>query len=101
MKKFLLVTLLLSGCAGVSQFQAECYSAHPGFKDAYTCIDGKMQEDNRFNSPAVAGMVSEYRTTAQVLEEKVSKGVMSDAEAKLALAEKRAELQERQAKLGY
>jgi len=95
MKKLLLLTML-TGCAGVGQFQASCYQQHKKFKDAYSCINTQMTQDYRFSQPQYAGLVSEYQITAEVLQEKVNKGKMTDAEAKLALAKKRAELSSRE-----
>lgn len=92
----IVLSLLVTACAGVAQFQANCYREYPKFKDAYSCILSQMEKDYRFNSPAYAGLISEYQITAEVLQDKVEKGKMTNAEAKLALAQKRAELSSRE-----
>ena len=86
------IVLVMSACATVGQMQASCYKIHEKFKDAYSCISHEISKDPRFNSPAKAGLISEYQITAEVLQDKVNNGEMTDAEAKLALAQKRAEL---------
>ena len=55
-----------------------------------------MDADPRYQSAHIVGLVSEYDITAQVLQEKVNSKKISDAEAKLMLAQKRAELEQRE-----
>ncbi|MEY0031233.1 hypothetical protein AB7W76_21780 [Providencia rettgeri] len=83
MKKMLIaLSLLLAGCAKVSDYQNKCEIQNEKLSQVATCLNNSVSSDSRMaNSP----QVKMYILAAKYLGEKVDAGEITDTQARLEL----------------
>lgn len=83
MKKLLvIIPILLSGCAKVSDYQASCEQRYPKLSDMANCLDSSLKNDSRMASSPTPKL---YVLAAKMLGQSVDEGKISDAQARLEL----------------
>ena len=80
------IALLISGCATVGSYQAECEKGNTAFSDVVQCLKMSVASDSR---PGMAkdARVKLYLLKAEQLSQKVQSREISDIDAKVALQE--------------
>lgn len=83
MKRVLvLLPMLLSGCAKVSDYQASCEQRYAKLSDVANCLDISVKNDSRMASASTPKL---YVLAAKMLGQGVDEGKISDAQARLEL----------------
>lgn len=83
MKKLLvLLPLLITGCAKVSDYQNSCEKRYAKLSDMATCLDISVKNDSRMSSASTPKL---YVLAAKMLGKGVDDGKISDAQARLEL----------------
>lgn len=81
------IVLLVSACAGrtVQMMQADCQTELPGasYKQEWACIQAKLADSPRHQSPRLAHWAAQYRVFGNLLGEAVDKGLADDTSAKI------------------
>ncbi len=78
------MSVAVAGCASIAGTQSACMAKYQYFNDVAQCIWAKKLASSS-SSPRAA--VVDYEARVGLLEQKVSSGQMTDADAKLALQE--------------
>ncbi|MCX8958312.1 hypothetical protein EHW65_13945 [Erwinia psidii] len=81
-KPFVILTIILSGCAKVGDYQAKCEQIYPAFSDMVNCLDNSIRSDTRL---ALASTPKLYVLAAKTLSQNVNTGKISEPEARLEL----------------
>jgi hypothetical protein len=76
--------LSLAGCGSLVGAQQDC-SAHPGYLPMWNCIKGRIAQNSAGRMNNAMGV--RYVATGDALAERVRAGAITDAQAKMLLAE--------------
>ncbi|HHR1139471.1 hypothetical protein [Klebsiella aerogenes] len=90
----LLLPILLSGCAKVSDYQASCEQRYQRLSDMANCLDASVKNDSRMASASTPKL---YVLAAKMLGQGVDEGKISDAQARLELQNLYVNIQRREA----
>jgi len=85
----LLSAAMLTGCASIANYQAECERSNPTFAATVTCLEQKYAESPRWQNDARGKL---YLLRAQQLSKQVNAGQMTDLDARVALQQLYVEL---------
>lgn len=80
---WVVLALFIGGCASLGDYQAACEKQHGEFAEVVACLKTKVAQDPRGEDD----LVRLYFAYADAAVERVERGTMSEAEARLALAE--------------
>lgn len=81
-KLSIVISLLLVGCAKVSDYQASCEQIYPKLSEMANCLDFSVKNDSRMASSSTPKL---YILAAKMLGQLVDQEKISDAQARLEL----------------
>ena len=89
MKKFyyVILCLILAGCATAGQYQAECEKIYPQFGDMVSCLKERVNADWRSNRPGDQPFVHRYLLEADKLAAMVQNKQISEIDARIRLSD--------------